>query len=61
MTVLPERDAAVFAGVHAVRSVEATGTTRWEVRHGCWYGGCTLLHGLRGPASGHLWKLADEN
>lgn len=30
-------------GVHAVRSVEATGATRWEVRHGCW-GGCPLLH-----------------
>lgn len=44
VTVSPERDAAVFAGVHAVRSVEATGATRWEVRHGCWYGGCTLLH-----------------
>ncbi|MEU3497636.1 hypothetical protein ABZ747_29605 [Kitasatospora cineracea] len=44
VTVSPERDAAVFAGVHAVRSVEATGTTRWEVRHGCWYGGCALLH-----------------
>ncbi|MFB7668528.1 hypothetical protein ACFC1R_32170 [Kitasatospora sp. NPDC056138] len=44
VTVSPERDAAVFAGVHAVRSVKATGTTRWEVQHGCWYGGCTLLH-----------------
>lgn len=44
VTVSPERDAAVFAGVHAVRSVEATGTTRWEVQHGCWYGGCTRLH-----------------
>ncbi|MEU7428915.1 hypothetical protein [Streptomyces sp. NPDC040750] len=28
VTVSPERDAAVFAGLHAVRSVEATGTTR---------------------------------
>lgn len=44
VTVSPERDAAVFAGVHAVRSVEATGATRWEVRHGCWGGGCPLLH-----------------
>ncbi|MEV8529046.1 hypothetical protein AB0451_33680 [Streptomyces sp. NPDC052000] len=43
VTVSPERDAAVFAGVHAVRSVDATGATRWEVRHGCW-GGCPLLH-----------------
>ncbi|MGE7434083.1 hypothetical protein [Kitasatospora sp. NPDC001175] len=44
VTVSPERDAAVFAGVHAVRSVERTGATRWEVRHGCWDGGCTLSH-----------------
>lgn len=44
VTVSPERDAAVFAGVHAVRYVEATGTTRWEVHHGCWHGGCVLLH-----------------
>ncbi len=44
VTVSPQRDAAVFAGVHAVRSVAATGTIRWEVRHGCWYGGCPLLH-----------------
>ncbi|GAA2830102.1 hypothetical protein GCM10010441_63260 [Kitasatospora paracochleata] len=44
VTVSPERDAAVFAGVHAVRSVDATGTTRWEMRHGCWYGACTALH-----------------
>lgn len=43
VTVSPERDAAVFAGVHAARSVEATGATRWEVRHGCW-GGCPLLY-----------------
>jgi hypothetical protein len=44
VTVSPEGDAAVFAGVHAVRSVEATGTTRWEVRHACWDGSCPLLH-----------------
>ncbi|MFJ2581779.1 hypothetical protein [Kitasatospora aureofaciens] len=44
VTVSPERDAAVFAGVHAVRSVEPTGRTRWEVHHGCWAGGCPLLH-----------------
>lgn len=43
VTVSPERDAAVFAGVHAVRSVEASGATRWEVRHACW-GGCSLPH-----------------
>ncbi|ADI10341.1 hypothetical protein SBI_07221 [Streptomyces bingchenggensis BCW-1] len=44
VTVSPKRDAALFAGVHAVRSVKPTGTTRWEVQHGCWYGGCTLSH-----------------
>ncbi|WAL75115.1 hypothetical protein OU787_28500 [Kitasatospora sp. YST-16] len=44
VAVSPGRDAAVFAGVHAVRSVEASGATRWEVRHGCWYGGCSLAH-----------------
>lgn len=43
VTVSPERDAAVFAGIHAVRSVAAAGATRWEVRHGCW-GGCPQLH-----------------
>ncbi|MER5474051.1 hypothetical protein [Streptomyces sp. NPDC002685] len=40
----PERDAAVFAGLHAVRAVEATGATRWEVRHGCWEGSRPLTH-----------------
>ncbi|MGW4673926.1 hypothetical protein [Streptomyces sp. NPDC004324] len=44
VTVSPEQDAAVFAGVHAVRSVEASGATRWEVRHGCWDGSCALAH-----------------
>ncbi|MEV4446543.1 hypothetical protein [Streptomyces mirabilis] len=44
VTVSPEQDTAVFAGVHAVRSVEATGVTRWEVRHGCWDGSCLLTH-----------------
>ncbi|GAA3473618.1 hypothetical protein [Nonomuraea roseola] len=38
VTVSPEGEAAVFAGVHAVRCVEATGATRWGVRHGCWEG-----------------------
>ncbi|MGI5516974.1 hypothetical protein [Streptomyces sp. CA-106131] len=41
VTVSPERDAALFAGVHAVG---ATGATRWEVQHGCWDGSCLLLH-----------------
>ncbi|MFE7390715.1 hypothetical protein [Streptomyces sp. NPDC057582] len=44
VTVSPDRDVAVFAGVHAVRSVEAFGATRWEVRHGCWDGSCPLMH-----------------
>lgn len=44
-TVSPERDAAVFAGLHAVRSVEATGTTRWEMPHSCWSGDCSQTHG----------------
>ncbi|MEV7595901.1 hypothetical protein AB0O91_00755 [Kitasatospora sp. NPDC089797] len=43
VAVSPARDAAVFAGVHAVRSVGASGATRWEVRHGCW-GGCPVQH-----------------
>ncbi|MGV9339681.1 hypothetical protein [Streptomyces sp. NPDC003688] len=44
VTVSPERDVAVFAGLHAVRAVEATGVVRWEVRHGCW-AGCAQAHG----------------
>jgi hypothetical protein len=44
VTVSPERDLAVFAGVHAVRAVDARGATRWELRHACWYSGCGLLH-----------------
>ncbi|MFB7273594.1 hypothetical protein [Streptomyces sp. NPDC056244] len=44
VTVSPTGDVAVFAGVHAVRAVEATGATRWEVRHGCWGGACPLTH-----------------
>ncbi len=35
-TVSPGGDLAVFAGVHAVRAVDTSGATRWEVRHGCW-------------------------
>ncbi|KUL29302.1 hypothetical protein ADL15_28640 [Actinoplanes awajinensis subsp. mycoplanecinus] len=37
-TVSPGQDAAVFAGVHAVRLVDAGGATRWELRHRCWSG-----------------------
>ncbi|MET7380595.1 hypothetical protein ABZT08_17540 [Streptomyces sp. NPDC005526] len=44
VTVSPKLDTAVFAGVHAVRSVDATGSTRWEVRHGCWSADCSLTH-----------------
>ena len=39
-TVSPEQDGAVFAGVHGVRLVEASGATRWEVEHGCWSWSC---------------------
>ncbi|MEU6589137.1 hypothetical protein ABZ923_07875 [Streptomyces sp. NPDC046881] len=42
--VAPDASLAVFAGVHAVRAVEPSGRTRWEVRHGCWYGACRELH-----------------
>ncbi|ATW50512.1 hypothetical protein CGZ69_24175 [Streptomyces peucetius subsp. caesius ATCC 27952] len=44
VAVSPEGDVAVFAGVHAVRAVESSGATRWEVRHGCWGGACSLVH-----------------
>ncbi|MGW5481047.1 hypothetical protein [Streptomyces sp. NPDC004008] len=42
--VAPDASLAVFAGVHAVRAVEQSGATRWEVRHGCWYGACLEMH-----------------
>ncbi|KOG60007.1 MULTISPECIES: hypothetical protein [Streptomyces] len=42
--VAPDASLAVFAGVHAVRAVEPSGATRWEVRHGCWYGACREQH-----------------
>ncbi|MFD0856648.1 hypothetical protein ACFQ07_30730, partial [Actinomadura adrarensis] len=38
-----EGDAAVFAGLHAVRAVKPNGATRWEVRHACW-GECSQMH-----------------
>ncbi|UYQ64384.1 hypothetical protein [Streptomyces peucetius] len=44
VAVSPEGDLAVFAGVHAVRAVDASGATRWEVRHGCWGGACFSAH-----------------
>lgn len=43
-TVAPQRDLAVFAGVHALRAVDATGAGRWEVRHGCWDCNCRANH-----------------
>ncbi|MFF8506833.1 hypothetical protein ACF064_01975 [Streptomyces sp. NPDC015492] len=42
--VAPDAGLAVFAGVHAVRAVDPSGATRWEVRHGCWYGACRESH-----------------
>ncbi|ALU92088.1 hypothetical protein WQO_01150 [Streptomyces globisporus C-1027] len=42
--VAPDAMWAVFAGVHAVRAVDPSGATRWEVRHGCWSGGCEEIH-----------------
>ncbi len=45
VTVSPTRDVAVFAGVHALRAVEPTGSVRWEIRHGCWSAAvCTEAH-----------------
>ncbi|MFF7680105.1 hypothetical protein [Actinacidiphila glaucinigra] len=45
VTVSPTGDVAVFAGVHAVRAVDATGATLWEIRHGCWSAAmCTRAH-----------------
>ncbi|MFF0478148.1 hypothetical protein [Streptomyces sp. NPDC004284] len=42
--VSPDAGLAVFAGVHAVRAVEPSGATRWEVRHACWSGPCGETH-----------------
>ncbi|WP_432008324.1 hypothetical protein [Streptomyces parvus] len=42
--VAPDAALAVFAGVHAVRAVDPSGATLWEVRHGCWYGRCEEIH-----------------
>lgn len=42
--VSPDASVAVFAGVHAVRAVEPSGATRWELRHGCWHGACQEMH-----------------
>ncbi|WP_199550097.1 hypothetical protein [Streptomyces sp. N35] len=42
--VSPGAGIAVFAGLHALRAVDATGATLWEVRHACWGGECPQLH-----------------
>ncbi|MFD5693690.1 hypothetical protein [Streptomyces rubiginosohelvolus] len=42
--VAPDATLAVFAGVHAVRAVHPSGAALWEVRHGCWAGGCQEFH-----------------
>ncbi|WP_406261129.1 hypothetical protein [Streptomyces nigra] len=34
----PGADLAVFAGRHALRAVDRSGRTRWELRHPCWAG-----------------------
>ncbi|MER7309882.1 hypothetical protein E5082_31560 [Streptomyces griseoluteus] len=44
VTVSPQGDAAVFAGVHAVQLAEPSGVTRWEVQHGCGDGSCSVMH-----------------
>ncbi|UQW99500.1 hypothetical protein [Streptomyces sp. RerS4] len=36
--VAPAGDLAVFAGAHALRSVDRAGAVRWEIRHRCWAG-----------------------
>lgn len=45
VAVSPAGDLAVFAGVHALRAVDSTGSVRWEIRHGCWSAAvCTEAH-----------------
>ncbi|GAA0243511.1 hypothetical protein GCM10010492_48420 [Saccharothrix mutabilis subsp. mutabilis] len=45
VAVSPAADLVVFAGVHALRAVDAAGAVRWEVRHGCWSAAvCTRNH-----------------
>ncbi|MDX3746684.1 hypothetical protein [Streptomyces sp. AK08-02] len=36
--VSPAGDLAVFAGMHALRAVDRSGSVRWELRHRCWAG-----------------------
>lgn len=42
--VAPDLTMAAFAGVHALRAVDDSGTTRWEIRHSCWEGSCLEVH-----------------
>lgn len=45
VAVSPGADVAVFAGVHALRAVDASGSVLWEHRHGCWSAAvCTREH-----------------
>lgn len=45
VAVRPDGELAVFAGVHALRAVDASGRLRWELRHGCWSAAvCTVAH-----------------
>ncbi|MFF9915665.1 hypothetical protein [Streptomyces sp. NPDC013457] len=44
VTVSPDADSVVFAGVHALCCVDGSGAVVWEVRHGCWTGECPQLH-----------------
>jgi hypothetical protein len=43
-TVSPDQRTAVFAGVHALRAVDAAGNESWELRHRCWCGSCEKCH-----------------
>lgn len=36
--VSPAADLVVFAGPHALRAVDQSGSPRWELRHRCWAG-----------------------
>ncbi|MGW7433993.1 hypothetical protein ACWGIN_31210 [Streptomyces sp. NPDC054861] len=40
VAVSPDANSAVFAGVHAVCCVDASGAVVWEVRHGYWADEC---------------------
>lgn len=42
--VSPNQDVAVFAGLHAVHLVQATGATRWKLHHNCWCASCSQSH-----------------